>query len=160
MFDFLYFYHKMQFYACVHCQALCLSVGKWWLKDCNVCAWIACPYQKLACGRITILSVYLRIAVKCFTRGHSCGHLSTLLGTNWKSLSQIISCCDVYVTGFAFNFDIGVTASELKACTLFASCYSSYNWLHLMIPRYIHNDPQISGTLPTQLGQLSALQQL
>ena len=47
---------------------------------------------------------------------------------------------------------------ELTACTLFSR--AAINDYLLLFPRAFYNDPQISGTLPTEFGHLSALNTL
>ena len=62
---FNYIFLSVQFYSCGHDKALRL---------CVLCQKAKIKRKEWLVRALTILSVYMRIALKCFTPGQSCGY--------------------------------------------------------------------------------------
>ena len=136
-------WHQVQFY--VYWRLCVYGVGKWWLRLQCLCVRtvnLMWPHQREACVRIN--------NIIC-----ACSYCSKAL--NARTVLWVYSETDKVFVTIKFH---SVTASSSWTNDIYIICIivqAAINDCLLMFPRSFFSDPQISGTLPTQLGQLSAL---
>ena len=122
------------------------------------CVWIHQKYAKLHFHNLhNCRKVQFRFAI--------CVHFFCRLFQN--NIGGCARCCKRFTQGQSCEYGrnqfenvVTINFSWWAACKLVAACY---RWLLntlLMFPRAIYSDLKISGSLPTELGQLSALETL